>query len=38
MFLVEMICVTPNALAKDLELMMQCTMNIYPKQCKMRVS
>jgi hypothetical protein len=28
--------VIPNALAKDLELMMECTMNGYPKQCMMR--
>jgi hypothetical protein len=28
--------VTPNALAKDLELMMECTTNDYPKQCMMR--
>jgi hypothetical protein len=33
-----MICVTPNVLAKDLELMLECTMNGYPKQCMMRVS
>jgi hypothetical protein len=33
-----MMCVKPNALAKDLELMMECTMNCYPKQCMMRVS
>jgi hypothetical protein len=26
----------PNALAKDLELMMECTTNGYPKQCMMR--
>jgi hypothetical protein len=31
-------CVKPNALAKDLELVMECTMNSYPKQCMMRVS
>jgi hypothetical protein len=28
--------VKPNALAKDLQLMMECTMNSYPKQCMMR--
>jgi hypothetical protein len=28
--------VTPNALAKDLELMMECTTNGYYKQCMMR--
>jgi hypothetical protein len=28
--------VKPNALAKDLQLMMECTMNGYPKQCMMR--
>jgi hypothetical protein len=33
-----MICVKTNALAKDLELMMECTTNSYPKQCMMRVS
>jgi hypothetical protein len=33
-----MIFIKPNALAKDLELMMECTMNGYPKQCMMRVS
>jgi hypothetical protein len=38
MFLVKMMCVKPNALAKDLELMMECTMNGYPKECMMRVS
>jgi hypothetical protein len=32
-----MIRVKPNALAKDLELVMECTMNSYPKQCMMRV-
>jgi hypothetical protein len=31
-------CVRSNALAKDLELMMECTTNGYPKQCMMRVS
>jgi hypothetical protein len=33
----EMMCVKPNALAKDLELMMECTFNSYHKQCMMRV-
>jgi hypothetical protein len=33
----EMMCVRPNALAKDIELLMECTMNGYPKQCMMRV-
>jgi hypothetical protein len=28
--------VKPDALAKNLELMMECTMNGYPKQCMMR--
>jgi hypothetical protein len=28
--------VKPNVLAKDLELMMECTTNSYPKQCIMR--
>jgi hypothetical protein len=28
--------VKTNALAKDLELMMECTTNVYPKQCMMR--
>jgi hypothetical protein len=28
--------VKPNTLAKDLELMMECTANGYPKQCMMR--
>jgi hypothetical protein len=28
--------VKPNALAKDLQLTMECTMNGYPKQCMMR--
>jgi hypothetical protein len=28
--------VKPNALAKDLERMMECTTNGYPKQCTMR--
>jgi hypothetical protein len=32
----EMMCVKPKALAKDLELVMECTMNGYPKQCMMR--
>jgi hypothetical protein len=30
-------CLKPNALSKDLELVMECTMNSYPKQCMMRV-
>jgi hypothetical protein len=34
----EMMCINHNALAKDLELMMECTTNGYPKQCMMRVS
>jgi hypothetical protein len=29
-------CVKHNALAKDLDLMMECTTNGYPKQCMMR--
>jgi hypothetical protein len=33
----EILCVKPNALAKDLELIMECTTNGYPKQCMMRV-
>jgi hypothetical protein len=28
----EMMYVKPNALAKDIELVMECTMNGYPKQ------
>jgi hypothetical protein len=32
-----MMCVKPNALAKDLELMMECTMNSYPRKYMMRV-
>jgi hypothetical protein len=32
----EMICVKPKALAKDIEIVMECTMNSYPKQCMMR--
>jgi hypothetical protein len=28
--------VKPNELAKDIELMMECTTNGYPKQCMMR--
>jgi hypothetical protein len=28
--------VKPNALAKDLQLMMECTRNGFPKQCMMR--
>jgi hypothetical protein len=31
-----MMCVKPNALAKDLELVMECTMNGYPNQFIMR--
>jgi hypothetical protein len=31
-----MMCVKPNALAKDLELVMKCKMNCYPKQFMMR--
>jgi hypothetical protein len=34
----EMMCVKPNALAKDLGLMMECTTKGYTKQCMMRVS
>jgi hypothetical protein len=30
-------CVKPNALAKNPKLVMECTMNGYPKQCMMRV-
>jgi hypothetical protein len=30
-------CVKPKALAKDLEVVMEFTMNGYPKQCMMRV-
>jgi hypothetical protein len=33
---VKMMCVKPNALAEDLELVMECTMIGYPKQCMMR--
>jgi hypothetical protein len=32
----EMMCVKHNALAKDLELVMKCTTNCYPKQYMMR--
>jgi hypothetical protein len=32
----EMTCVKRKALAKDLELVMECTTNDYPKQCMMR--
>jgi hypothetical protein len=32
----KMICVKSNTLAKDLELVMECTMKGYPKQCMMR--
>jgi hypothetical protein len=32
----EMTCGKPNALAKDLELVMEWTRNRYPKQCMMR--
>jgi hypothetical protein len=32
----EMMCIKPNALAKDLELVIECTTNGYPKQCMMR--
>jgi hypothetical protein len=31
-------CVRPNAIAKDLELVMECTTNGYPKQCMTRFS
>jgi hypothetical protein len=31
-------CVKPNTLAKDLELMIECTTNGYPKQCMIRFS
>jgi hypothetical protein len=34
----EMMCLKLNALAKDLELVMECTTNCYPKQCMMMVS
>jgi hypothetical protein len=34
----EILCVKPNTLAKYLEVVMECTMNGYPKQCMMRVS
>jgi Zn finger protein HypA/HybF involved in hydrogenase expression len=34
----EMTCVKPNALAKDLELVMEYTTNGYPKQHMMRFS
>jgi hypothetical protein len=29
-------CVKPKVLSKDLEIMMECTTNGYPKQCMMR--
>jgi hypothetical protein len=32
------LCVKPNTLAKDLELVMECTTNSYPKQCMMKIS
>jgi hypothetical protein len=32
----EIMCVKPNAFAKDLKLMMQCTINGYLKQCMIR--
>jgi hypothetical protein len=32
----EMTYVKPNTLAKDLELVMECIRNGYPKQCMMR--
>jgi hypothetical protein len=32
----KMIFIKPKALAKDLELVMECTMSGYPKQCMMR--
>jgi hypothetical protein len=32
----EIMCIKPNALAKDLELVMECTTNDYSKQCMMR--
>jgi hypothetical protein len=35
-YLGEMICVKPNMLAKDLELVMKWTTNCYTKQCMMR--
>jgi hypothetical protein len=34
----EMTCIRSKVKAKDLELMMECTTNGYPKQCIMRVS
>jgi hypothetical protein len=35
---VEILCVKPNTLAKYLEVVMECTMNGYPKQYTMRFS
>jgi hypothetical protein len=32
----EMMCVKPNALSTDPELVMECKRNSYPKQCMMR--
>jgi hypothetical protein len=32
-----MICVKSNTLAKDLELVMECTSYVYTKKCRMRV-
>jgi hypothetical protein len=32
----EMRCIKPIALVKDLELMMECTPNGYPKECLIR--
>jgi hypothetical protein len=32
----EMMYVKPNGLAKDLELVIECTMNGYPNQCLIR--
>jgi hypothetical protein len=33
----EIMCLKPNMLTKDLELVMECTTNSYPKQCMMWV-
>jgi hypothetical protein len=33
----DMMCVRPNVLAKDLELVIECTMSGYHKQCMIRV-
>jgi hypothetical protein len=33
----DMMYIKPNALAIDLELVMECTANCYPKQCMMRL-